>query len=89
MTYCIIISGLIRLEVIRSRAELSLVQSDQSRLAMEEQLNWENIEIIETDATDVSTPKIFINKVSDELSVEFRSSKTSQLLTPTLHKRGN
>ena len=89
MTYCIIISGLIRLEVIRSWAELSLVQSDQSRLAMEEQLNWENIEIIETDVTDVSTPKIFINKVSDELSVEFRSSKTSQLLTPTLHKRGN
>ena len=52
-------------------------------------MNWENIEIIETDVTDVSTPKIFINKVSDELSVEFRSSKTSQLLTPTLHKRGN
>ena len=61
---------------------------------MEEQLNWENIEIIETDVSSSNgrnppTPKIYINKVSEEFSVEFKSSKTAALLTPTLNKRGN
>ena len=60
---------------------------------MDQQLQWENIEIIETDqiASDgrnPPTPKIYINKVEEEFNVEFRGSD-SQLLTPTLNKRGN
>ena len=57
---------------------------------MKEQLYWENIEIevVQTDEKNPPTPEIFINKVEEDFNVEF-SFSSSQLLTPTMNKKGN
>ena len=46
------------------------------------------IEILQTTEKNPPTPKIFINKVEEDFNVEF-SSSSSQLLTPTLTRKGD
>ena len=56
---------------------------------MKKQLDGENIEIeiVQAEEKNPPTPKIFINKVEEDFYVEF-SQSSSQLLTPTLNKKG-
>ena len=57
---------------------------------MKEQVDGETIEIeiLQTTEKNPPTPKIFINKVEEDFNVEF-SSSSSQLLTPTLTRKGD